>query len=117
MLCHLRTRPWSAARRAALLVLLSVAAAWLWAHEGHEPLPTRGARTIKTKAGRVTGVLLSREACEALGLQTARVELRRLVRRVPAYASLVTPWQKHAFATSRLPGRIERLHVRPGETV
>lgn len=112
-----RERLFLVARCVALALLLTAGAVWLWAHEGHEPLPTRGARTIKDKSGRVTGVVLSREARETLGLQTARVEQRPLAQKVLAYASLVTPWQLHAFATSRLVGRIEKLHVRPGQTV
>jgi RND family efflux transporter MFP subunit len=104
-------------RCVALLLLATAAVTWLWAHEGHEPLPTRGARPIRGKDGRVTGVILSREAREALGLQTARVERQAMPRRVLAYASLVTPWQRHAFASSRLAGRIEKLHVRPGDAV
>ncbi len=112
-----RERPFLVARCVALVLLLTAGAVWLWGHEGHEPLPTRGARTIKDKSGRVTGVVLSREAREALGLETGRVEQRHLARRVLAYASLVTPWQRHAFATSRLAGRVEKLHVRPGQSV
>src|SRR5689334_17542464 len=105
MLSYLRStareRPFLVARRLALLLLVTAGVAWLWAHEGHEPLPTRGARPIKDNDGRVTGVVLSREARDALGLQTARAERRALPRRVLAYASLVTPWQRHAFASSR----------------
>lgn len=121
MIAHLRARakerPYDVARCAAILILLSAAAAWLWAHEGHEPLPTRGAKTVKNKAGQVTGVILSKEARDSLGLETARVDRRAVDRRVLAYANLVTPWQGHAFATSRLGGRIEKLHAQPGGTV
>ncbi|MFO0842322.1 MAG: efflux RND transporter periplasmic adaptor subunit [Gemmataceae bacterium] len=121
MMSYLRTRaserPYAVARFGALVVLLSIAAAWLWAHEGHEPLPTRGAKTIKNKANQVVGVILSKEARDSLGLETAKAEERALERRVLAYASLATPWQGHAFATSRLQGRIEKLHVQAGESV
>jgi RND family efflux transporter MFP subunit len=112
-----RGRPFLIARRAALVALLTVAAAWLWAHEGHEPLPTRGARTVKGKDGRVVGVILSAEAREALGLRTAVVEKRRVAGRVMAYATLVAPWQAHAFATARLPGRVVKLHAKAGQAV
>src|SRR5262249_8017128 len=30
---------------------------------------------------------------------------------------LTAPWRQHAYAAARLPGRIVRLHVRPGEHV
>jgi membrane fusion protein, heavy metal efflux system len=114
---HVRQRPFLVARWTALVILVTTGAVWAWAHEGHEALPTRGAKTVKNKDGRITGVILSREARKSLDLKTARVEDRRISRRVLAYASLVTPWQKHAFATARLAGRIEKLHVRPGEVV
>src|SRR5262245_52631952 len=110
-------RPLLIARRAALIALVTVAAAWLWAHEGHEPLPTRGASTVKDKDGRVVGVTLSAEAREALGLRTAVVEKWRVAGRVLAYATLVAPWQGYAFATSRLPGRVVKLRARAGQTV
>jgi cobalt-zinc-cadmium efflux system membrane fusion protein len=116
MRSSVRERPWLS-RCVALLLLVTAGVTWLWAHEGHEALPTRGAKPIKDKDGRVTGVILSREAREALGLQTTRVEKRAVPRHVLAYAALVTPWQRHAFATSRLAGRIEKLHVRPGDAV
>jgi RND family efflux transporter MFP subunit len=117
MFCYLQDQ---AARRPgwiALVVLLTAAAAWLYAHEGHEPLPTRGAKILKDKQGQVAGVLLSREAVEALGLQTAPAQRRRLDRRLLAQASLVAPWQQHAYASSRLAGRIVKLNVKPGAFV
>lgn len=109
------TRRW--ARGAALLALVTVAAAWLWAHEGHEPLPTRGARTVKDKAGRAVGVILSAEARDALGVETELAGRRVVAGRVLAYASLVAPWSRHGFATSRLAGRIVKLNVQAGQEV
>ena len=102
------------------MLLVTAGTAWVWAHEGHEALPTRVAMTVKGKDGRIIGVVLSREARESLGvisLITARVEEKRIAQRVLAYSVLVTPWQKHAFATSRLAGRIEELRFRAGEVV
>ncbi len=101
----------------ALLVLVTAAAAWLWAHEGHEPLPTRGARLVKDRDHQVVGVLLFREAVDALGLTTAPVERRRMDHRILAQARLEAPWRHHAFATSRLAGRVVRLHARAGQVV
>src|SRR5438270_13544921 len=106
--------PFTVATVTSLAVLLTAAAAWLWAHEGHKPLPARGVDVGEVAQGRLT---VSREAREALGVQTAEVVDRALPATVLAHAALVTPWQRHAFASSRLPGRIVKLHVAPGEVV
>src|SRR5262249_9937413 len=106
-------RPLPAAAAAALIVVLTAAVAWLWAHEGHQPLPTKGAQ-VDTAKGQIT---LSRAAREALDVQTAEVELRPVAERVLAYATLQAPWQRHAYATTRLPGRITELHAKPGQTI
>jgi cobalt-zinc-cadmium efflux system membrane fusion protein len=111
-LLALRPRP-SSGRLTALLVLLTAAAAWLWAHEGHAPLPTTGA-TVDAAKGLV---LLSPDARKALGVQTAEVSLRPLDERVVAPATVVAPWQRHAYATTRLAGKVAAVHVRPGEAV
>ena len=106
-------RPFAAAGLVSLCLLLTVAAAWLWAHEGHEPLPSRGA-TVDLHKGTV---LLSAPSREALAVQTASVSEQALDERLTAPATLEAPWQRHAFATTRLPGRIAAVHVRPGQTV
>lgn len=97
----------------SLLVLLTAAITWVWAHEGHKPLPTKGA-VVDVEKGQVT---LTRDARDALDVQTAEVQLRPVEEKVLAYATLVAPWQQHAFVTSRLPGRIAALNVKPGQTV
>lgn len=94
-------------------VLLTAAVTWLWAHEGHAPLPTRGAQVDVEKGI----IVLSREARDALDVQTAFVEVQAIEERVPAYATLTAPWRKHAFATSPLPGRLSKILVQPGQTV
>ncbi|MBL8794199.1 MAG: efflux RND transporter periplasmic adaptor subunit [Planctomycetia bacterium] len=94
-------------------VLLTAAVTWLWAHEGHAPLPTRGAQVDVEKGI----VVLSREARDALDVQTAFVEMQAIEERVPAYALLTAPWRKDAFATSPLPGRLSKIHVQPGQLV
>ncbi len=108
------TPPLSRSVRVAFIVLLTVAVTWLLAHEGHAPLPSRGVDTKELDRGRLT---VSREARNALDIQTAEVESRPVAESLLAYATLSTPWRQHGFATSRLPGRIVRLRVRAGQTV
>jgi RND family efflux transporter MFP subunit len=98
---------------AALVLLLTVAVTLVWAHEGHAPLPTRGAQ-VDLAHGQLT---LSRQAGEALDVRTAEVETHTVEEKLLAYATLESPWQRHAFASSRLPGRIVRLLVQAGQTV
>src|SRR5688500_3069396 len=90
-----------------ILVLTTIAVTWLYAHEGHAPLPTKGAQVDALK-GRV---ILAAPARAALDVQVAQVEMRPFSERILSYVSLVAPWQKHAFATSQLPGRIVKMHV------
>ncbi len=98
---------------ASLLVLTTVAAAWLFAHPGHAPLPTTGVQ-VDTE----TGVLaLSAAARSVLDLRTEEVTPRVAEEKLLAYATLVAPWQRHAFASTRLPGRLAKLAVRPGQAV
>jgi membrane fusion protein, heavy metal efflux system len=103
-------------RRSALLAggcLLTVGVAVLLAHEGHAPLPTRGAQ-VDTRKGYL---ILSADARTAIDVETAAVELRPVEEKVLAYAALVAPWTSHGFATTRLPGRVTRVLVSPGQKV
>jgi RND family efflux transporter MFP subunit len=97
----------------SVLLLVTVAVTWLLAHEGHAPVPTRGAQ-VDLKKG---VVVLSAEARAALDVRTAVVQRRSLKDGVLAQATLDPPWQKHAYASARLAGRIAAIHVRPGQTV
>jgi RND family efflux transporter MFP subunit len=94
-------------------ILLTAATGLLWAHAGHAPLPTSGIQVDLEKGQ----VILTAEARHALDVQTAEVGTDPPPATALAYARLVAPWQKHAFAASRLGGRISTLHVRPGESV
>lgn len=98
---------------APLIVVSSASPSILRAHEGHAPLPTRGA-TFDAKSGTLT---LSREARDALDVQTAEVSRRTFGDSFHAYATLTAPWKAHAFVSSLLPGKIVRLHVKPGQRV
>ena len=111
-------RQCSVSRRAqllglALLALVTVAVTWLFAHEGHAPLPTKGAQ-VDVEKGRI---VLAASARSALDVEVAKVEIRPFSERVLSYVTLTAPWQNHAFATSQLPGRILHMHVRPGQAV
>ncbi|HZY90766.1 MAG TPA: efflux RND transporter periplasmic adaptor subunit, partial [Gemmataceae bacterium] len=108
-------RPRWPARAAAgaILALLTVAAAWLWAHEGHQALPSRGA-TVDAEKGRV---VLGPEAREALGVEVAEVRPGRMKDEFVAPATVVAPWPRHAYASTRLGGKVVALPVQPGATV
>lgn len=98
---------------AAFGVLVTFAAAWLFAHEGHAPLPTKGVQVDPDK-----GVLtLSPDAGSILDIRVDEVKHRVVEDKVLAYATLVSPWRQHAYISTRLPGRIVSLLVKPGETV
>jgi RND family efflux transporter MFP subunit len=97
----------------ALVLLATAAATWLWAHAGHAPLPTKGAQVDVAKGQ----VILSAEARDTLDVRTAEVGLRSVQESIFAYAVLVTPWGQHAYVSARLSGRIDKLHVQPGQTV
>ena len=81
------------------------------AHENHAPLPTKGV----TIAGDT--IMLSDKAREAIGLTTAKVELGDIHRMVTVNARVELPWRAQAMITSLVPGKIDQVLVRPGETV
>ena len=101
------------ARAVALMALLTVGVAALLAHEGHAPLPTRGVQVDVARGH----LLLSADARDGLGVATALVESRAVEERILAYATVVVPWTRHGFATARLPGRVAKVHVVPGQVV
>ncbi|MHC4405903.1 MAG: efflux RND transporter periplasmic adaptor subunit [Planctomycetota bacterium] len=103
-------------RNAAVLAWLAAMAAALgpataFAHENHAPLPTKGV----TVAG--NNVLLSDKARVAIGLTTAKVTFADLHRTVEVNARVELPWRQQAMIASLVPGKIDQVLVRPGETV
>jgi RND family efflux transporter MFP subunit len=96
-----------------LLALLTVAAVWLWAHEGHQALPTRGA-SVDAASGLV---VLGPEGRQALAVEVAEVTAGALDGELVASAAVVAPWQRHAHASTPLGGRVVAVHVRPGQEV
>jgi membrane fusion protein, heavy metal efflux system len=81
------------------------------AHENHAPLPTKGV----TIAGDT--IMLSDKAREAIGLTTAKVQLSDIHRNITVNARIEIPWHAQAMITSLVPGKIDKVLVRPGEAV
>jgi RND family efflux transporter MFP subunit len=97
----------------AVSLVLTVGTVWLYAHEGHAPISTKGVM-VDPESG-VIG--LGREAQTALGVETAPVTETPVPDTVLAYVTLETPWQRRAFASARLSGRVVAVHTRPGQVV
>ncbi|MBA4064529.1 MAG: hypothetical protein C0501_12610 [Isosphaera sp.] len=108
-----RPRVFTRSRRLSLVALVTVGVAALLAHEGHAPLPTKGAQ-VDAVAGTL---LLTADARSGIDVETAAVEVRPVEERVLAYASVAAPWRNHAFATAKVAGRIVRVSVTPGQVV
>src|SRR5260221_2985866 len=81
------------------------------AHEGHAPLPTKGA-TVKGDR-----LMLSASASKAIGVQTTKVELAEVQRTVNAVGSVELPWTQQAYVTTLIAGRVDQVLVKPGEVV
>lgn len=99
-------------RAAGLLAVIaaSVPASTL-AHEGHAALPSTGATVDGNQ------VLISEKARQALGLKTATVTLADLSRELHVRARVELPWDGQAAVTTLVPGRIEKMLVKPGERI
>ena len=95
------------------LVVLCLASAITFAHEGHKPLPTRGME-VNTETGKM---VLTKSARTTLDVQTAEVGPQKVTQSLLAYGTLVSPWNRHAMVSSPLSGRIVELLVTPGESV
>lgn len=106
-------RPFRRGRRLALFAAVTVGAAVLYAHEGHAPLPTKGAQ-VDPETGHL---LLTADARSAVDVDTAAVESLAVEDRILAHATVTAPWRNHAYATARLPGRVARVTVSPGQVV
>lgn len=94
-------------------MLIAWGSAVAFGHEGHQPLPTKGVQ-IDLKNGQLT---LSRAAREILDVRSVEVRSGDVAGSVRAYATVVPPWTQHAYVTSRLPGQIVKLLIRPGDVV
>jgi len=92
---------------------IATAAAGTSAHEGHEPLPTKGV-VVDARHGTLA---LSAAAHRALAVETADVTTHAPARRLTATARLVAAWNRHAYAAPGIAGRVAAIHVRPGDVV
>jgi len=99
--------------RATVLLFWATACLSALAHEGHQPLPTKGVE-VDVKTGHLT---LSRSARNLLDVQTVEVKTDSMSQSMRAYARTVAPWNQHAFVSSQLPGRIVNLTVQPGDQI
>ncbi len=81
------------------------------AHEGHAPLPSKGATV------RGDRLMLSPSASKAIGVTIGKVELADIQRVTHAIASVELPWSQQAFVTSLISGKVTHVLVKPGETV
>ncbi len=81
------------------------------AHEDHAPLPAKGVTIVGDQ------VLLSDKARTAIGLTTVEIGLADLHHVVKVNARVELPWRQQATITSLVAGKIERVSVRPGESV
>ncbi len=106
-------RPLPSAAALALVILATGAATWLWAHAGHDALPTEGV-TGPNAQGQL---ILGPKNRAALQVQTARVRPQSLEEKLVAPATVVAPWTGHAFVTTRLAGKVMKVHVQPGQAV
>ncbi len=83
------------------------------AHEGHQPLPTKGVQ-VDVQNGQVT---LSAQARFAIGLQSIEVVVGPVTSSLEVYAESITPWHAKALGSARISGLITKLLVRPGDLV
>jgi RND family efflux transporter MFP subunit len=98
-------------RVAVLVSAILLAPTGARAHEGHAPLPTKGATVQGNR------VLLSEKARRSIALETVKVALGDIRRTIRAQARVELPWHQQAMITTLVPGRVGRVLVRPGEAV
>lgn len=93
------------------VVLLVLVSQPIRAHDGHAPLPTKGA-TVEGNQ-----LLLSEKARKSIGVMVEKITLANLERSVPAQCQIRLPWHHQAQVSTLLPGRIMKVLARPGDKV
>src|SRR5262245_8644658 len=104
-------RPCRTNRAPVIVLILTLVSGVALAHEGHAPLPTKGA-TVKGDR-----LMLSDSTAKAIGVQLATVKLAEVRQTIRAVGSVELPWSQQAYVTTLIAGRVERVLVSPGETV
>ncbi len=99
--------------RLVALLLLAMATSLADAHEGHQPLPTKGVQ-VDAENGLLT---LSAKSRDAIGLRSEEVSVGTVASTLKVYAESVTPWQAKAYGSAQIAGRIAKLLMRPGDFV
>lgn len=85
----------------------------LWAHEGHKAITTKG-----VMLGPVSGnLLLEPLAQKAVGLATTQVQFGTVEDTLRVPARVVLPWDRQAFASTRIGGIVASIRVKPGDFV
>ncbi|AMV22627.1 efflux RND transporter periplasmic adaptor subunit [Planctomyces sp. SH-PL14] len=97
----------------ALCLAACLLAADALAHEGHQPLPSKGVQ-VDVERGHVT---LSKQARDILDIQSVEIGPGTIASRIYAYTTVVTPWRRRANVSTRLAGKVTALHVVPGDKV
>lgn len=81
------------------------------AHDGHAPLPTKGAIVQGNQ------LMLSDTARQSIGIESAKVTLADLEKTVQAQCQIRLPWHQQTQVSTLLPGRIMKVLARPGDKV
>lgn len=97
--------------RFALAACFLTTSAPAHAHEGHAALPSTGAVVEGDH------VLVSEQAHHGLGLEIATVTLEDLRRVLRLRADVELPWDGEAMVTTLVPGRVQKIFVKPGEVI
>lgn len=84
-----------------------------FAHEGHQAITTKGVMM----GPQSSHLLMEPAARKAVGLSTAKVDFADIEETLGVSARVTLPWSRHAYASSRLPGVIERIRAKPGDVV
>ncbi len=101
------------ARIALTLSGLTLIFAIAWAHEGHKAISTKGV----LMGPKTSNLLMEPLAQKAVGLGTAKVDFGTVEETIQVPSRVVLPWDRHGYASARVPGIVESINVKPGDPV